>query len=641
MIQPGLKINNRYQVIRPLGSGGFGQTFILDDQGTQKVLKVLNLNNFQSNTEKQKAITLFQREADVLKKLNFPGIPKVEADGYFEFDLEDNKHYCLVMEEIEGQNLLDWLQKRKNISQEKAIEWLKQLLAILEQLHNHQYFHRDIKPENIMLKPNEQIVLIDFGSVREKSNTYLNKLRRNEEVTGLFTRGYAPLEQIKGEAVPQSDFYALGRTFVHLLTGIHPDKLPEEDDELNWRDSAENVDKHFADLIDDLMAFTPEARPKTVQEILQLLTNVELSYTGLVVPPTEIRVKNAAKNSWLHRLPFIGNHFIRKLIAVIAIGTIPLYFVKVPLQRQPLNLPANISLLNTIKGHSNFVHAVAFSPDSRILASGSKDNTVKLWDRRTGKELQTLSSGALSEIWAITISPSGRMLASGHWQDKTVKLWDLEKGQLLHTLKGHLGEVRAVAFSPNGKILASSSHDKTIKLWFADTGKLLHTFSGHTNHVTSIAFSSDGKTFASASDDKSIKLWNLDTLKLINTFNGHSAEVLSILFSPDGQTLVSGSADKTIRLWDLHTGQLQRTLRGHSSWVWCLAISPNGQTIASGSYDNFIKVWNLHTGENIRTLEGHTDRVYAIAFTPDGKSLASGGWDNTVRIWGERPLNAL
>lgn len=290
-IQPGMLVQERYRVVRVLGKGGFGQTFEVDDGGTPKVLKVLLHND-------QLVISLFQREAEVLSRLRHPGIPRVDADGYFTCLLGKSKEplHCLVMEKIDGKNLQEWLLEHQPINQKQAINWLKQLTEILSVVHQEHYFHRDIKPSNIMLStlPDQggdsidQLVLIDFGAVREVGETYLAKLDRNE-ITKLISSGYTPFEQIQGAAIPQSDFFALGRTFVTLLTGKHPQELNNpRTGELIWRDMAPQVSESFAQLIDDLIATFPKQRPQTAQTILQRLEAVassnEANYLGETVP---------------------------------------------------------------------------------------------------------------------------------------------------------------------------------------------------------------------------------------------------------------------------------------------------------------------------------------------------------------------
>jgi len=243
---------------------------------------------------------------------------------------------------------------------------------------------------------------------------------------------------------------------------------------------------------------------------------------------------------------------------------------------------------------------------------------------------QTLS-GHIDVVWSVAISPDGRTLASGS-SDNTIKIWNLATGELIRTLSGHSNSVRSVAISPDGRTLSSGSRDKTIKIWNLATGELIRTLSSHSDRVRSVAISPDGRTLASGSDDKTIKIWNIATGELIRTLSGHSHWVNSVAISPDGRTLASGS-DETIKIWNLATGELIRTLSGYSDWVNSVAISPDGKTLASGSDDKTIKIWNLATGQLIRTLSGHSDWVGSVAISPDGRTLVSGSDDKTIKIW--------
>ncbi|AFZ60684.1 CHASE2 domain-containing protein [Anabaena cylindrica FACHB-243] len=280
MFNPGLIIKNRYRVIKQIGQGGFGKTFEIDDRGKIKVLKVLDLKNFSNSSQRQTALSLFMREASVLMQLNHPGIPKVDNDGYFIWTHStDEQYYCLVMEKIHGENLKDWMHKRnmQPINQDLAVDWLNQLLIILNYLHQNQYFHRDIKPANIIIKPDGKLVLIDFGAVREITYTLLHKLAASHDITILISpEGYTPQEQINGKALPQSDLFALGRTMVFLLTGLIPAQLPQEEvnDELIWRNKAPQISSEFADLIDNLIAVYPQDRPSNIEEIKKTLSNL-------------------------------------------------------------------------------------------------------------------------------------------------------------------------------------------------------------------------------------------------------------------------------------------------------------------------------------------------------------------------------
>ena len=266
-----LLLQDIYRVIRPLGDGGFGKTFEVADCGTPKVLKVLHNNH-------PKAVELFRQEAEVLSSLNHPGIPRVEADSYFTFQPRNNQEYlhCLVMEKIEGMDLEKYMQQRnfEPISQKAAFRWLKQLVEILDEVHQQEYFHRDIKPSNIMIRENGQLVLIDFGTAREVTQSYLQRLA-GKQVTGVISPGYTPLEQVNGKAVQQSDFFALGRTFVYLLTGKHPNSFSEDPNtgDLIWRNSVE-VSNNLGDFIDYLMKPFPGHRPQNTQDIFNYLNNI-------------------------------------------------------------------------------------------------------------------------------------------------------------------------------------------------------------------------------------------------------------------------------------------------------------------------------------------------------------------------------
>ncbi|PSB32081.1 CHASE2 domain-containing protein [Chlorogloea sp. CCALA 695] len=263
-----LLINGRYLLVKPLRElSGVHTTeiFEVDDRSTRKVLKVLN-------SDRSKLIELLQQEAKVLQKLQNLGVPKVYE--YFTFlpNNESKKLHCLVMEKIEGQNLKQWLEENEPISEARAINWLKQITSILSEVHQAQLLHRDIKPSNIMLRPDGQLVLIDFGTVREITHTYVHKLGQSD-ITQVYSPGYTPLEQMEGQAVKESDFFALGRTFIHLLTGIYPAELPKnpQTNQLIWRNQASQISEWLVYLIDELLAPLPQNRPQNAQSILECL----------------------------------------------------------------------------------------------------------------------------------------------------------------------------------------------------------------------------------------------------------------------------------------------------------------------------------------------------------------------------------
>lgn len=288
-----LVINGRYQLMEPLRKislSGCAEVFTVQDLlSTTKVMKILRVGD-------PKLLELFDREARVLQELDHHSIPQMESDGHFSFQTAAGLELkCLVMEKIAGVNLEQWLQENHCCPPDLALQWLKQLVDILEYLHQKDLFHRDIKPANIILKLDGQIALVDFGAVRQITNTVWGE----QDLTLVHTPAYAPPEQLKGQAVPQSDFYALGRTFVHLLTGEHP--LNSDIDiqgNLKWRSHLpEYFPREIADLVDDLMAPLVINRPSYTTIIKRRIRRIEKNQSSrfwqmIVIPkgfhPTKI-----------------------------------------------------------------------------------------------------------------------------------------------------------------------------------------------------------------------------------------------------------------------------------------------------------------------------------------------------------------
>ncbi len=281
-------------------------------------------------------------------------------------------------------------------------------------------------------------------------------------------------------------------------------------------------------------------------------------------------------------------------------------------------------------GHTAPVESVAFSPDGKYIISGSQDNTIRLWDVLTGKEIRVFK-GHYDDVTSVAFSPDRKFVLSGS-QDNTIRLWDVLTGKKIRFFKGHYDDVTCVTFSPDGKYVMSGSDDNTARIWDVQTGKEIRVFRRYRWTVTSVAFSPDGKLTVLGGKDSTVRLWDVQTGKEIRVFKGHKYDVTSVAFSPDGKFVLSGSDDSTIRLWNVKTGKGIRVFEGYQYDVTSVAFSPDGKFVLSGNSDNIVRLWDVQTGKKTWFGE-HEDNVTSVTFSPDGKYMLSGSQDKTIRLW--------
>lgn len=301
--------------------------------------------------------------------------------------------------------------------------------------------------------------------------------------------------------------------------------------------------------------------------------------------------------------------------------------VEMGLWRPQIRLPQ-------VAGHAKETWSVCFSPDGRLMATGSDDETIKIWDVKSGAELHTLE-GHIATVSAVAFSPDSRFVASASL-DCTIRIWDLQKPGAAKSLLGHPGTVRCLDWSPDGRLLISGDHLRngtpTVIVWDIAQGRALQKWTDHRNRIHETLFMNDGRRCVTVSEDTTATVRDVQTgtieLTLQDTQQLHSAVLLN-----RGRWLAAGTKYGIIRIWELTSGKLVKELRGHAVSVRSLAISPDGKVLASGSEDNTVRLWDPLSGACLLVLRGHQAPVNGVAFSPNGEILASGAHDGTVKLW--------
>jgi WD40 repeat protein len=285
--------------------------------------------------------------------------------------------------------------------------------------------------------------------------------------------------------------------------------------------------------------------------------------------------------------------------------------------------------LQRFEGHSGNARAVALSADGAKALTGSDDSTARLWDANTGREVQRFD-GHSGLVLAVALSADGTRALTGS-NDKTARLWDANTGKELQRFEGHSGTVMAVALSADGTKALTGIFDKTARLWDANTGKELQRFEGHSGAIWSVALSADGTKALTGSEDNTARLWNANTSKELQRFKGIWARAVTL--SGDGTKTLTACEDKTARLWDSNTGKELQHFEGHSGYVVAVALFADGTKALTGSEDNTARLWDLDTGKELQRFESHSGQVWAVALSANGMKALTGSIDKTPRLW--------
>jgi WD40 repeat protein/transcriptional regulator with XRE-family HTH domain len=285
-----------------------------------------------------------------------------------------------------------------------------------------------------------------------------------------------------------------------------------------------------------------------------------------------------------------------------------------------------------LRGHTADVWGADFSPDGKLLATGSSDKTIRLWELASGETIRIFSSDT-SGLEEIAFSPDGKTIVAAGWEgtaDNDVSLFSVASGQVVRVFSGHSAAVYDVTFFPDGKSIVSGGEDFNSRIWDVATGQTVHVLTGHRDSMTRLAVSPDGKYVVTGSVDQTARLWEVATGKQVRIFD-HPGGIGAVAYSPDGKYLVTGGEVYVARVWEASTGQMVREFLGADALG--IDFSPDGRFLLTGGGDRTAVLWDLTTGKMIRSFTGHGAAVQTVLFSPDGNQIVTTSNDGVVRIW--------
>jgi len=678
-----------YELLEQIARGGMGVVYRARQRSLHRIVavKMILAGEFAQPAFVQR----FKAEAQAAASLRHPHIVTVHEVGE-----QDGQHY-FSMEYIDGGNLAE-LVRSQPLPANTAARYLRAIAEAVEFAHQRGILHRDLKPSNILIDPFDEPRITDFGLARRLTGDA--ELTLTGQTLG--SPGYMSPEQVaarRGDLGPATDIYSLGAVLYHLLTGRPPFQADTLSAILLQVRDAEPVSPRLlnpgtprdleticlkclekdpshryasaAELAEELTRFLRQepirARPAPLAEkafrwcrrrpalaalTLALFLAVGIGFFGVLSQWTraERHRERVERSEQVTRLNLYAADMSAAALAVdrgdFGLARV-LLDAHVPgagmkdlrgFEWYFLNERCHGQQIDTLAGHEWIVTCAAFSADARLLATGSQDHTVRIWDRDRATTLTNFvtTTGA---VWSVLFTADSRRLITSA-SDNLVQAFAVSNWSQIHTWPGRLSSCASTA-----PLLATSEGSPfrwepagRVAVWDYESGRMLREFPDPGRNV---ALSPDGTRLAIAHPERGVSLWSTETGVRMADLPSHSM-IWSLAFSPDGAMVVGTSfLAAEVFVWNLTNVAAPVLLTGHTRTAWCARFSPDGHQLITTGSDRSVRLWDTTRWEQTAVLRGHQNEVWCGAFSPDSRIIASGGKDRLVMLWTNEPVRRV
>ncbi len=628
-------IEGRYKLLKKVGVGGFGKTFLAED--LQLFGKNVVIKEFSMQGTKFEDFSKFtQKEGMVLAKLNHPQIPKIH--GFLQ-DKKSGKIF-LVQDFVEGKNLRQILVETGKLNEDEAIILLKDVLDILYYLHSFQppLVHRDIKPENIIVN-NGKAFLVDYGAAIEYQPD-----QRDREI--IYTKGYAAPQQKQGYSSPSTDLYSLGIVAIEMLTGLTPDKFVDEERNIDYS-IIKGLSVELRDFLSKMTKPSPIDRFKNAHEAKTYLEVVEKIRTLREIKINQFQGK-------------IGEKERKEVLEMAKKLNIPLDLMNKVLDEEKHRTAASyqkstttsspfitrfsiasqstavttVRLLGKVQAHQGTALKVIFSPKGEFMLTAGTDGVIKVfgtsqWERKISIKGTTEED----TITDLKISPNSQYLAVAT-RNGLVKFYETVNWTRLSVTKMQNDEISEITFSPESRFLLAGGYENVITVFDMLRVEKILNLSGHQTWISTLDHSPKKYILVSGSWDGNIIVWNTSEFKQINSSKEHMGQVKKIKFAPSGEFYVSIGGEGRINIWDANSFKITKTyqITEDTKNINDIAITSDNKTLLI-VFDTKLMVIDLDLMEKKTEIDLQTKRCTSLAILSQRNYFATSDIEGTIKLW--------